>query len=112
MSDNGADEKEAGKIGLQPWHVLRFGSDLSSADGQAFNIQGWARALSESDHGTFLAHDLPVGELVTLNVPSRMHTRKRSRLWLFASWEHKDSSGVERTERDSILPRKKLITWR
>jgi len=36
---------------------------------QKFAVQGWARDLSESGLGAFVAENLMVGELVTLQIP-------------------------------------------
>jgi hypothetical protein len=37
--------------------------------GENFAVQGWARNLSESGLGAFVADDLVIGELVTLQIP-------------------------------------------
>jgi hypothetical protein len=36
---------------------------------QKFAVQGWARDLSESGLGAFVAESLVIGELVTLQIP-------------------------------------------
>jgi len=36
---------------------------------QKFAVQGWARDLSESGLGAFVAENLEIGELVTLQIP-------------------------------------------
>jgi hypothetical protein len=38
-------------------------------DGRRLNLQGWARDLSESGLGAFVAETLLLGELVTLEIP-------------------------------------------
>ncbi len=46
-------------------------------DGQQRTLQGWARDLSESGLGAFVAEALALGELVTLEIPlgdSNQHT--------------------------------------
>jgi len=71
---------------------------------QKFAAQGWARDLSESGLGAFVAENLVIGKLVTLQISlgiSGKDTERRTTA--------RDSSSVERTDSNSILARKQLI---
>ena len=91
---------------------------------QNLAAQGWARDLSESGLGAFVAENLVIGELVTLQIPlgasgKEVIAAKVSRqvgtqygfqfTALSAEQRARNSSSGERTDNDSILAQKRLI---
>lgn len=59
-----ADNRIAVRHVFEARILIRF-----SRDGQKFAVQGWARDLSESGLGAFVAERLEIGETLTLLVP-------------------------------------------
>jgi len=58
-----SDNRIAGRYVFESRILIRF-----RRDGQGFAVQGWARDLSESGLGGFVAENLVIGELVTIQV--------------------------------------------
>jgi len=55
---------------ISPRHVLETRIRIRlQRDSQRLTLQGWARDLSESGLGAFVAQALVLGELVTLEIP-------------------------------------------
>lgn len=58
-----SDNRIAPRYVFEPRILIRF-----RRGSQNFAVQGWARDLSESGLGAFVAKDLAIGELVTIQI--------------------------------------------